>query len=63
MALADIGASLGLSKIKNCQILIETSTQLFLVDRRIPYFKDRQTIPDPEAESLANGLPQHSTTN
>jgi DNA-directed RNA polymerase specialized sigma subunit len=34
MPLADIGTSLGLSKIKTCQILIETSAQLFLAYRR-----------------------------
>jgi len=39
MPLADIAVSLGLSKIKACQILVEISAQLFLVDRRIPYLK------------------------
>ena len=47
MHLADIAAKLGLSKIKTCQILVETSARLFLVDRRIPYLKDWQTSPDP----------------
>jgi len=63
MPLADIATSVGLSKIRTCQILVETSAKLFLVDRRIPCLRDGQTIPDPEAESVANGLPQHSRTN
>ena len=51
MPLADIGTSLGLSKIKTCQILIETSAQLFLAYRRTSYLQHRQTSPDPQAES------------
>ena len=39
MPLADIATSLGLSKIKACQILVETSVQLFLLDRRTPHLK------------------------
>jgi DNA-directed RNA polymerase specialized sigma subunit len=57
MPLADIAVSLGLSKIRAHQILIETSARLFLVDRRIPCLEDGQTIADPAAESVANGLP------
>ena len=34
MQLSDIAACLGLSKIKTCQILVETSAQLLLVDFR-----------------------------
>jgi hypothetical protein len=56
MPLADIAVSLGLSKISTYQILVETSAQLFLVDRRIPCLKDGQTIPDPEAESAQGGV-------
>jgi DNA-directed RNA polymerase specialized sigma subunit len=52
MPVADIAATLGLSKIRTCQILVETSAQLFLEDRRIPCLKDRQTSPDPQADRL-----------
>ena len=63
MPLADIATSLGLSKTGTCQILVEVSAKLLLVDRRTPYLELRHTSPDPEANSVANGLPQHSRTN
>lgn len=50
--LADIAACLGLSKIRTCQILIETSAQLFLADPGIQHLKDRQKVtPNQQAES------------
>jgi RNA polymerase sigma factor FliA len=52
MQLAEIATCLGLSKIKACQILIETSATLFLVDSRTPYLTDRQEVVlDQQAES------------
>ena len=57
MPLADIAAGLGLSKIKTCQILVETSAQLFLADSRTPYLKDRQKVaPDQQAESISREI-------
>ena len=44
LPLADIAACLGLSKIKVCEILVETSAQLFLADHRTPRLKDRQKV-------------------
>jgi hypothetical protein len=43
MPLADIATSLGLSKTGTCQILVETSAQLLLMDRRTPYLELRHT--------------------
>jgi hypothetical protein len=63
MPLADIATSLGLSKTRTRQILVESSAKLLLVDRRTPYLELRHTSPDPKSESVANGLPQHSRTN
>ena len=51
LPLADIAACFGLSKVRTCQILIETSAELFLADRRIPLLKDRQKVtPNRQAE-------------
>ena len=44
LPLADIAACLGLSKIKACQILVETSARLFLADCRTPQLEDRQKV-------------------
>ena len=50
MQLSDIAACLGLSKIRTCQILVETSARLLLVDSRTPHLKDREkVIPDQRA--------------
>jgi DNA-directed RNA polymerase specialized sigma subunit len=54
MPVADIAATLGLSKIRTCQILVETSAQLFLEDRRIPCLKDRQ--PRSPSRSAPDGM-------
>src|SRR6516162_11100986 len=56
MPLADIATSLGLSKTGTCQILVETSAQLLLMDRRTPYLELRQTSPDPKSESAPSGV-------
>jgi hypothetical protein len=56
MSLADIATSLGLSKTGTRQILVETSAQLLLVDRPTPYLELRDTSPDPESESVPDGM-------
>lgn len=55
VSLADIAACLGLSKIRACQILVETSAQLFLADHRTPLLKDRQKVAsDQQAEYISH---------
>lgn len=51
LPLAEIASCLGLSKLRTCQILIETSAKLFLADPGIPHLKDRQKVtPEQQVE-------------
>jgi len=52
MPLADIATTFGLSKTGTCEILVETSAQLLLVDRRAPYLELRHTSPDQNPNRL-----------